>query len=350
MTRRWVACALLVTFGGLPLAQAQSAADKATAEALFDEGKRLMAARQYAEACPKLADSQKLDPGVGTLLNLALCYKSNGQTASAWSTYREAAAQARAAHAEDREQLARAEASALEPTLTRLVIEVSPEAASTPGFEIKRDGASVPAGLWGVPSPVDPGKHVIDITAPGKKPVRMEATAEGSGATSRVVVGPLEDAPPEAPAPTAAAPPPAVAGAAPVGPVHEPPRDSGSRPGSTQRVIGYVVGGLGIVGLGVGGVFALGSMSDNDSAKKICNEFPKGDCSKDEVERHEDLVASAKANRLNSFVGFGAGAVGVIAGSVLILTAPTESKNKAALALTPTVSTDAWGIDLSGRF
>jgi hypothetical protein len=348
MTRRWVACALLVTFGSVPLAHAQSAADKATAEALFDEGKRLMEARRYPEACPKLADSQRLDPGVGTLLNLALCYKNNGQTASAWSTYREAAAQARAAHAEDREQLARGEASALEPTLTRLVIEVSPEAANTPGFEIKRDGTSVPAGLWGVPSPVDPGKHIIDISAPGKKPVRMEATAEGAGATNRVVVGPLEDGPAEpAPAPPVAAPTPAVS--EPAAHPGGPPSDSGSRPGSTQRVIGYVVGGLGIVGLGVGGIFALGSMSDNDSAKKICSD-PEGSCSQDEVDRHEDLVKKAKANRLNSFVGFGLGGAGLIAGTVLILTAPSGSGNKAALAVTPAVSPDAWGIDVSGRF
>src|SRR5690349_10323293 len=148
MIKRWAACALLVTFGGTPLARAQSAADKATAEALFDEGKRLMAAKQYAQACPKLSDSQRLDPGVGTLLNLALCFKSNGQTASAWSTYREAAAQAHAAHADDREELARTEASALEPTLTRLILEVTPEAANTPGLEIKRNGAVVPSGLW----------------------------------------------------------------------------------------------------------------------------------------------------------------------------------------------------------
>ena len=153
---RWAGLALLASMAVAPVARAQTGADKAAAEALFDEGKRLREAKRYSEACPKFADSQRLDPAVGTLLNLALCYKEAGQTASAWSTYREAAAQAAAAHQADREQLARDEAAALETKLTKLVIEVSPEVARVPGVEVKRDGAVVPSGLWGVAAPVDP--------------------------------------------------------------------------------------------------------------------------------------------------------------------------------------------------
>src|SRR5260221_4825909 len=84
-------------------AQAQTS-NQAAAESLFSEARALLKAKRYAEACAKLVVSQRLDPGVGTLLNLALCYEQGGQTASAWATYREAAAAAKTAR-----QLARSQ-------------------------------------------------------------------------------------------------------------------------------------------------------------------------------------------------------------------------------------------------
>ena len=53
------------------VARGQSPGDKALAESLFTDGKKLMEKKKYAEACPKLAESQRLDPAGGTLLNLA---------------------------------------------------------------------------------------------------------------------------------------------------------------------------------------------------------------------------------------------------------------------------------------
>ena len=100
--------ALIVALASARTSLAQtSAADKAAAQALFDEGKRLMDAGQFAQACPKFADSEKLDPGVGTLLNLGVCYEKNGQTASAWATYKEAASAAANAGEAAREKYAR---------------------------------------------------------------------------------------------------------------------------------------------------------------------------------------------------------------------------------------------------
>src|SRR5450432_3403221 len=78
-------------FLALPIGLATMAApsfaradDSAAAQALFDQGKKAMAALNYAEACPKLEESYRLQEALGTLLNLADCYQRQGKLASAW--------------------------------------------------------------------------------------------------------------------------------------------------------------------------------------------------------------------------------------------------------------------------
>ena len=334
-----VGCSLLAA---VP-ARAQNATDKASADALFDEAKRLMEAKRFAEACPKLADSQRLDPAVGTLLNLALCYRQNGQTASAWSTYREAAAQARTQGQSDREELARTEATALEKELTRLVIEVPPEARVN-GLEIKRDGTLVPPGLWGIPSPVDPGVRAIDVSAPAKKPIHLEATTQGAGGTAKVVIPVLHDAP-VAPAPKPA----------PLGPVTQPPptsQESGSG-GTVQLVSGLVLGGAGAAAIATGTIFGLLSVAHNKAAD---NNREKADEATTEaalekyngrVESHESDADSA---RTVGFICVGVGAAALIGGVVLIATRPKGEPEKTALQLIPEFGQDQVGLRFRGAF
>ena len=114
--------ALLTPLTASRVAHAQNASSQAAAQALFDEARSLMNAGKFAEACPKFAESERLDPGAGTLLNLANCYEKGGQTASAWVTFKDAAAAADVKHRTDWSQRARERATALEPLDRKSVV------------------------------------------------------------------------------------------------------------------------------------------------------------------------------------------------------------------------------------
>src|SRR5262249_26294895 len=138
------------------------------AEALFKDGKRLMKLGNFQEACPKLDESQRLDPGMGTLFNLAECNERIGKTATAWAQYLEVASQAKAAGQAAREKVARQRAAVPEskgPKLTILVRGTSPP----PQLEVRREGEPVGRAQWSTAVPVDPGLHRVTASAPGKK-------------------------------------------------------------------------------------------------------------------------------------------------------------------------------------
>ena len=140
--------------------------DIAAAEALFQEGRQLMDAGSFADACPKLEESQRLDPGTGTLWHLARCYEKIDRHASAWAKYHEVAAQAKRQGEPAKIAAALKRARALEPKLRRLVISVPADSRVT-GLRITRNGAEVGPGAWGAKLPVDRGQHEIVATAAG---------------------------------------------------------------------------------------------------------------------------------------------------------------------------------------
>src|SRR5262249_53005866 len=144
----------------------------------------------YAEACPKLEESQRLDPGIGTLFNLADCQEHVGKTASALSNFLDVVNATKVLGQSARETAARTRAAALQSRGPKLNIS----AADTPGqCEINRDGFRVERGLWGSAVPVDPGEHVVTASLPGKKPWRATVTAKDDGALVTVTVPVLED-------------------------------------------------------------------------------------------------------------------------------------------------------------
>src|SRR5580765_6523431 len=169
MTRRRVAAAVLGVAACLAAraAVAQNDVDEAAARVLFAEARKLVAAGDYAAACPKFEESFRLDPGIGTSFNLADCWEHTGRIASAWGRFLSVAATARVAGQSEREQVARERAATLEPQLSYLVVTVT---SPQDGLAVQRDAIPVGRASWGLPVPVDPGPHVIQAAAPGKKP------------------------------------------------------------------------------------------------------------------------------------------------------------------------------------
>src|SRR6478735_2027984 len=100
-----------------PASAEPAAADRVLAAALFRDGKALMDRGELAEACTKLAESQRLDPGGGTILNLALCHEKQQRLATAWAEFIEALGLAKRDGRAARVQFAQEHIEALEPRL-----------------------------------------------------------------------------------------------------------------------------------------------------------------------------------------------------------------------------------------
>lgn len=287
--------------------------DKATAELLFSDGRRLLQEGQLEAACEKLAESHRLDPAAGTLLNLAECLERRGLTASAWATWLEAAGSARSAGQTEREALARQRAEALKPRLAMLTIQV-PEANRLSGLAISRNGTSLGPVLWGTAAPVDSGTQRIVASAPGHETWSAEVLASDGAATSVLVplLGrPAALAPPLAPAPGAHF--------GNRGAEAAPTLSASSRSGGPP-IGSYIAGGVGVLGLAVGTVFGLQAIKKNDQSKDEDRCPFENECFDDGLKLREEAFDAAKL----STVGFLVGGVGIATAAVLWIASPGE--------------------------
>ncbi len=268
-------------------AAAQDAGDAAMAETLFKEAKDLMAKSDYAAACPKLAESNRLDPGMGTLTALALCHESQGRTATAWAEFIEVQSASQRAGRADRVELAQQHIAQLEPQLPHLTIRVS---AKADGLKVFRDDVAVGNAAWSSAIAVDPGEHVVRAEAPDRKPFVTRVSLAAHDAKT-ITVDELER----------------VASTPALVPVVEtpPPRD-----GKTQRIAGIVIGAVGLVTLGVGSYFGVQAISDASSANARCT--PQLCTDPGAVQLNEDAKHSALAADVVLGVGLAVTLAGVL--------------------------------------
>lgn len=276
---------------------ATAAAADPEAEKLFADGSALMGTGAYADALAKLVQAQRLDPGIGTQFNIAVCHEKLGHLATAWRNFEEVARLARASGKKAREDAARAKLEELRPRLSSFVIR-----SEEPGdVLVKIDGTIVNKESWAF-IPVDPGEHVVQATAPTKKPWSASFAAPLAGEKRDIVVPVLNI-------------------------VQETKLVTVTKETSNgRRTVGFVLGGVGVAGVVAATVTGLMLLDAKSTADERCkpkcvNEAGEFDqTGSDAVNRGETLLP------VNA-IAWGVAVVGLGVGTFLIL---TSSKSASA--------------------
>ena len=294
-------------------AEEVSSDSSVAAQALFDEAKRLIQQGDAASACPKFEESERLEPGIGTKLNLANCYERIGRSASAWILYLEVESDTKRNGQVERQTMAHDRAAALQPKLSRLLIDVPP-ASRVAGLIVERDGVSVGAAQWGLSIPVDPGAHTVRARAVGKKDWQRTLTVAAGGGLQSLTVPALERAPLAAKVAT-----------------------SNTRPRSpSQRTAAFISFGVSGAGAALGTVFGLRAISKNKQSN-AADKCQGDNCVADGVALRNDARSAGDV----SSVAFAISGAALATGLVLILIdskkeTPTAARLSAAAFATAT--------------
>jgi len=290
---RLVRCVAAAIFLAAGAAGAQGLTD---ADTLFRDGRTLMKAGNFTAACPKFAESERLDPAPGTLLNLAECETQVGAIVSAREHFGLAASGF--PRGDPRRTVALERAAGLEARIAHLTIHLAPTAPAN--ATVRKGGVLVDHSALDQPMNADPGPVKIVVSAPGRIDRTFTLTlADGATAEQLVDVGNL--APPRI---VVAAPPP---------------------PKKTLKRLGFVslaVGGAGLVAGGITGALALSKgnvVKANCSDSYVCN--PTG----------FNAASSGSTFATVSTATFIGGGVFAAAGGVFLFLAPKSNSTTTAL-------------------
>ena len=281
------------------VSQAASPAAKVRAQQAFEQAVALLKSAQTAKACPLLETSERLDPAMGTKYQLARCYERDGRLASAWRKYQEVVAAARAAKMADREKWASERAAALAPRLSRLTVVVAAKHAAMDSLTVQHNGNALERAHYNKAITVDGGSHHL-VAKLGSRVVwnkKLSVATEGAKLELR-----LEFSPEPKVDPTRVS-----------GVINDP---SAQPAGSSQRIAGWIVGGLGIGSVLAGGALAVAAKVRYDGSDDHCVGTV---CDAEGVEAGQ----SARVQGTAATALLGVGGAALCAGLAVWLTAPS---------------------------
>ncbi len=294
---------LLAALSAASAARADAAEDRAAARDHLTKAQDLKKQGQLADALSHFQDSERLDPKLTTLMDLADCAAQVGKLVEAQGYW--TAARDMAKHDEKPQSRARAEQrlAGVETRVAHLTLQLAADAPA--GAQVFRDDAPVDPASLNSPQPANPGDHAVVVKVAGHDDAKFSVKlAEGDNQSLPIAAGPATavQAPP---------PPPPQRVAQPSQDVHVT-----TSSGSGQRTVGIILGAGGLVGLGVGG--ALWSIGYRDG---------------------NSLGPTADQQLLGGQILVISGGALLVTGIVLFATAPSGEAPKAArLPIVPTLT------------
>lgn len=226
----------------------------ALAQALFEQARDDVRRGAFDAACPKFAESERIDPSNGTLLNLVLCEERLGKVATAWLHARELLD--RLPDGDDRRPIAERKLAALSARVPRLTVRLAPTAASE--THVSLDDVPLATTSLGIPVPVDPGTHRIVVTG-----------ADGVGRSAQVTVTEARDidwvAEPPQTEPSRSVDRPASNPLPPPGRPAEKAQSSG-----VPRWVGWTGIGVGVAGLAAGALLGVLAFDRRATVNEVC--------------------------------------------------------------------------------
>jgi hypothetical protein len=301
-------------------------AGSAEAEAAFREGRKAMQVGDYVTACARFAESERLEPAPGTLLNLADCEEHSGHLVSAHEHFGLAASGF--PRGDTRRNIALQRETALDKRLVRLTLRLAP---SVPQGTLVHDGDTILSGsALGSVRLVDPGLHVVIVSAAGHADRPYALTLrEGDQVEQTLEAGEVSS--PATPAAPSTAPPPVQ-----VEPSAAPPAAASN----ARQTIGFVVGGVGLAALATGAITGILALDRASTVKSHC---PNLACDAQGL----DAASQGKWLAPTSTAMFIAGGVLAAGGAYLVFFGGRPSSS---VAIAPTVAPHGGGAVLRADF
>jgi hypothetical protein len=291
---------------------------------LYRDAVDLANAGRWADAAAKLQAVLAIRSSAKVRFTFGQAEEHLGKLATAYDAYTQALADAGAAGEPDVADTAGRALRALGPRVPVLRVKVTGAGASAATATIDEHATKL-----GDPVRVDPGEHVVEVTAPGAKAAQSKITvAEGERVEVPVelVAEDFHTAPEASPAPAEAEAEPGPA--APSGPF-------------PWRTVGLVAAGVGVVGMGVGTYFGIDAISKNSTSNQTgCNGNV---CTQGAYDTREDAKSAATA----STIAFVVGGVLAAGGITLWLLGP---KGDTAAQVTPVAIAGGGGVTLTGAW